>query len=449
VSAWGSSQHPGNSAKDPSTGKKEQHWPSTEAILTTKTVPPVQTNVVPTASNQNTSSSKVKTSGREKWVPFEAEIRISTNSNTNRKKSSSNGSSSNANGKKKGGNNNGQKSKSNSQQKKETSNASTTGNKQRNDKSNKSKDNIEILSNSGADTASNKRNSQKSTPSSESAKLANKASIEFEKLQINGEDNANSHNGPHGRPQFHRNSEPNLNSSNLSPNPNFRSNNNHTRRYQNKQFAPDNYRHSISGANAYNNTPFVLNNNFNYGYSPFFNSFPQPQFSYSNTATANTYHPRSSRSSSHSPARNDFNSPISGPPIAANAILPNVSPNFLPPNVIAGSPYTYVQDPISLVVNQLNYYFSQENLVKDLYLRKQMNSKGLVSLKKLMEFKRLNKLANGDISLVYTAVSFSPFLELINDKVRVREGWESWVLSANERDVSGEDETEEKKESQS
>lgn len=95
---------------------------------------------------------------------------------------------------------------------------------------------------------------------------------------------------------------------------------------------------------------------------------------------------------------------------------------------------------VSTVVYQLEYYFSVENLCKDLFLRKQMNSAGWIPLNILAGFNRLKSLTGGDYNLFLEACKWAPSIEVVGEKVRIRSNWEHWVLPASERLASGLDE---------
>jgi hypothetical protein len=96
------------------------------------------------------------------------------------------------------------------------------------------------------------------------------------------------------------------------------------------------------------------------------------------------------------------------------------------------------------IQQQVEYYFSAENLAKDLYLRQQMNQEGWVSIHVIAGFNRLRKLltppmahqlgaaagAAADIPLLVEALQAAPDLELdpTCTLVRRREGWAQYVL---------------------
>ena len=144
--------------------------------------------------------------------------------------------------------------------------------------------------------------------------------------------------------------------------------------------------------------------------------------------------------------------------VAANAVASDVV------NVAYGAPMQqwtqdamYVRRVQELVLNQVNYYFSTENLCKDEFLRVHMDGEGWVPIPLLASFARLRRLTT-DLAilteareptacqLLHTthhrhrqrvlcpqAMSYSPELEIKEGftHVRKRVDWERWVLSTS------------------
>ncbi|CAO3588189.1 unnamed protein product [Absidia cylindrospora] len=80
------------------------------------------------------------------------------------------------------------------------------------------------------------------------------------------------------------------------------------------------------------------------------------------------------------------------------------------------------------ISQQIEYYFSIDNLCKDIFLRKQMDSNGYVELSFLANFNRVKGLTT-DLSLIRDALTQSQVVEVTSEnKIRKREGWEMWVL---------------------
>ncbi|XP_065839160.1 la-related protein 1-like isoform X2 [Oscarella lobularis] len=83
------------------------------------------------------------------------------------------------------------------------------------------------------------------------------------------------------------------------------------------------------------------------------------------------------------------------------------------------------------IKNQIDYYFSGENLTGDIYLRRQMDSEGFIPLNLVASFYRVQALCQ-DYSLIRKAIEESEVVELIDDKLRKKEGWEQWLITGNE-----------------
>lgn len=103
------------------------------------------------------------------------------------------------------------------------------------------------------------------------------------------------------------------------------------------------------------------------------------------------------------------------------------------------------QDPLPSLTYQLDYYFSLENLVKDIYLRKQMNSQGFIPLTVIFNFFRVNALSSGNYHLVVDALKYCMNIESRGSdngiKIRALNDWEKWVLPFSQREESGKDES--------
>ncbi|KAL8804400.1 MAG: hypothetical protein Q9182_002595 [Xanthomendoza sp. 2 TL-2023] len=93
-----------------------------------------------------------------------------------------------------------------------------------------------------------------------------------------------------------------------------------------------------------------------------------------------------------------------------------------------------------MVSMQMEYYFSVDNLCKDMYLRKHMDSQGFVFLSVLAKFNRIRQLTQ-DLELVRYVCLNSPQIEFRtgsdgHDRLRKRDGWQQWILAMEERDPS-------------
>ncbi|KAL2333835.1 hypothetical protein Fmac_015048 [Flemingia macrophylla] len=115
------------------------------------------------------------------------------------------------------------------------------------------------------------------------------------------------------------------------------------------------------------------------------------------------------------------------PPITLDSFsrgVPYMSP--MPSNAM------YFQQPPesqlhTKIVNQINYYFSNENLVKDLYLRRQMDTQGWVPISLVADFKKVKSLTE-NIQIVIDAVRTSSVVEVQGEKIRRRNDWGKWIM---------------------
>lgn len=130
-----------------------------------------------------------------------------------------------------------------------------------------------------------------------------------------------------------------------------------------------------------------------------------------------------------------------------NGYLPsqplNLQGQIIPP------PISPKQDPQQALTQQIDYYFSLENLLRDIYLRKNMTPEGWVSLSLILEFKRVKIIVNGiqntveedHDSIVLNAIKECQNLEIdyLNEKtiddatigdinLRVKDNYLQWLL---------------------
>ncbi|KAL7794544.1 hypothetical protein V8C37DRAFT_409082 [Trichoderma ceciliae] len=93
---------------------------------------------------------------------------------------------------------------------------------------------------------------------------------------------------------------------------------------------------------------------------------------------------------------------------------------------------------VPVLKSQVEYYFSIENLCKDVYLRARMDSQGFVPLHFIASFKRVRELSV-DIAMVRAVCEVSTELDLVVgeddiERVRRSQAWESFVLPLQDRD---------------
>ncbi|KZS97079.1 La-domain-containing protein, partial [Sistotremastrum niveocremeum HHB9708] len=84
------------------------------------------------------------------------------------------------------------------------------------------------------------------------------------------------------------------------------------------------------------------------------------------------------------------------------------------------------------LLGQIEYYFGDENVARDTYLREQMDSQGWVPIGILANFNRVRSLTSGTASaseLIKDVMSLSSLLEVRNDHVRLNNGrWRVFIL---------------------
>ncbi|EFZ03111.1 La domain family [Metarhizium robertsii ARSEF 23] len=93
---------------------------------------------------------------------------------------------------------------------------------------------------------------------------------------------------------------------------------------------------------------------------------------------------------------------------------------------------------MAVLRSQIEYYFSIENLCKDMYLRQRMDSQGFVNLHFIAAFKRIRELTP-DVAVVRAACEISSELDFIVgdddiERLRRRNGWQSFILPMEDRD---------------
>ncbi|KAL9104096.1 MAG: hypothetical protein Q9163_000898 [Psora crenata] len=106
-------------------------------------------------------------------------------------------------------------------------------------------------------------------------------------------------------------------------------------------------------------------------------------------------------------------------------------------------PYMQQITLFDMVTTQMEYYFSLDNLCKDMFLRKHMDSQGYVFLSVLAGFNRIVQLTT-DVELIRYVCLNSQKIEFKpgslwqdgRDRLRAREDWDKFVLAKEQRDPS-------------
>ncbi|KAF9436144.1 La ribonucleoprotein domain member 1B [Entomortierella beljakovae] len=93
-----------------------------------------------------------------------------------------------------------------------------------------------------------------------------------------------------------------------------------------------------------------------------------------------------------------------------------------------GAPYSDVGALKSFLLQQIEYYFSIENLCKDVYLRNQMDSEGYVPLTFIANFNRVKNLTT-DIDFIKDSIKESSVIELKDNSIRKKEDWATWIFT--------------------
>ncbi|XP_048230056.1 la-related protein 1C isoform X2 [Ricinus communis] len=143
------------------------------------------------------------------------------------------------------------------------------------------------------------------------------------------------------------------------------------------------------------------------------------------------------------PAMRAFGSPIGfhaspvyyvpGPPPDPLRGVPFVAATMPPMYFPAPDPQLQQQ-----IMTQIEYYFSNENLIRDIFLRQNMDDQGWVPIILIASFKKVLNLTD-NIQLILESVRNSSILEVQVDKVRRQNDWMRWVMppSAQFTSVSG------------
>ncbi|KAI1398771.1 hypothetical protein F4819DRAFT_489264 [Hypoxylon fuscum] len=169
----------------------------------------------------------------------------------------------------------------------------------------------------------------------------------------------------------------------------------------------------------------------NYGFTqmPYGNPFPGQVTGSHHRSRPSSGSSRSQGAPRHQPSRLSPFSPVG-----------MFDPTMFP---LSNSPYAAFNEPqqvMQTITQQVEYYFSINNLLKDMYLRRFMDSQGFVDLNVIATFRRMTEIAQ-DYHIIRIACENSPHIQLVvtedgYDKVRRREKWQDWVLDMNLRHPS-------------
>ncbi|KAJ8648026.1 hypothetical protein MRB53_001049 [Persea americana] len=109
------------------------------------------------------------------------------------------------------------------------------------------------------------------------------------------------------------------------------------------------------------------------------------------------------------------------PPESLAGVVPYVA---APPGMFISAPDPQLR---AMLVKQIDYYFSPENLCKDIFLRQNMDEQGWVPIPLIAGFNRIKQLTMY-IPFILEAVRTSTIVEVQGDKIRKRNDWMNWLL---------------------
>ncbi|KAF2131324.1 hypothetical protein P153DRAFT_355135 [Dothidotthia symphoricarpi CBS 119687] len=156
--------------------------------------------------------------------------------------------------------------------------------------------------------------------------------------------------------------------------------------------------------------------------------FPAPQGKFRNS--------HRSQSMTTDPFRYTYQGGPPGPPM--QPFNPYDYSMMQPMGALAYSPYGVDQHALfAMITTQVDYYFSVDNLLKDMFLRKHMDSQGFVSLEFIAGFNRIKHLST-DLDMIKLVCQQSSIVEYRTgddglDRLRCKDGWDKWVLNMAER----------------
>ncbi|MCO5557393.1 hypothetical protein L7F22_010956 [Adiantum nelumboides] len=118
--------------------------------------------------------------------------------------------------------------------------------------------------------------------------------------------------------------------------------------------------------------------------------------------------------------------PTSDPVMGATYFVPPGVPGmFMPPDILTMQ---------GMVVKQIEYYFSVENLCRDIYLRSKMDEWGFVPVSVIANFNRVRAITSNPY-FILEALRLSNVVEVQGDKVRKKGDWANWLLPSGQSSV--------------
>ncbi|XP_051150938.1 la-related protein 1B-like [Andrographis paniculata] len=118
-----------------------------------------------------------------------------------------------------------------------------------------------------------------------------------------------------------------------------------------------------------------------------------------------------------------------GPP-APFIYVPTMTPESFRAVQIGPPPppfYPPADSLTSKIVKQIDFYFSDDNLAKDKFLRSKMDEHGWVPITLIASFRRIDQLTK-DVPLILESLRYSTVVEVQDGKVRRRNEWRKYLL---------------------
>lgn len=85
----------------------------------------------------------------------------------------------------------------------------------------------------------------------------------------------------------------------------------------------------------------------------------------------------------------------------------------------------------AMLAKQIEYYFSIENLCRDIYLRSNMDPQGFIPVSVIANFNRVRMLTLNP-SLILESLRKSTVVEIKGDRIRKRDDWAKWLLPSSQ-----------------
>ncbi|XP_072960543.1 la-related protein 1C-like isoform X1 [Typha angustifolia] len=128
------------------------------------------------------------------------------------------------------------------------------------------------------------------------------------------------------------------------------------------------------------------------------------------------------------PQGRPFGSPIFFPEMPSPVTYYVAAPPFIAhPAASAALYYPQMDHHRAKILKQIDYYFSADNLCKDIFLRQNMDEQGWVPLSLIANFNKVKQLTNS-IQFIKETVHFSVVVEVQDEKIRRRNDWMNWIL---------------------